>query len=1079
MLWSGLLCVGLSALAGAITCPDGGACADGSACCRTGSGSGSRYGCCPRSLPMVRASAGNDRNDTVCANGSRCPSEYSCLKSHGLYECCPLPQGVSCSDGKHCCPEHHQCGEDGHTCIEAKAVQALGETSEVKVTSVTCPDGRACPDQNTCCQLRSGSYGCCPYPDAVCCSDQLHCCPSGTTCDLEHNTCQSADSRTSLARTNPTSSDVGDVPCDSTHACPDGATCCKTAGGDWACCPLPEAVCCDDHTHCCPKDTTCDTAAGRCNDGMRSVPWLEKVPSLTHRPNNEGNVSCDSTHACPDGTTCCKTAEGDWACCPLPEAVCCDDHTHCCPKDTTCDTAAGTCNDGMRSVPWLEKVPSLTHRPNKEGNVPCDSTHACPDGTTCCKTAGGDWACCPLPEAVCCDDHTHCCPKDTTCDTAAGTCNDGMRSVPWLEKVPSLTHRPNKEGNVPCDSTHACPDGTTCCKTAGGDWACCPLPEAVCCDDHTHCCPKDTTCDTAAGTCNDGMRSVPWLEKVPSLTHRPNKEGNVPCDSTHSCPDGTTCCKTAGGDWACCPLPQAVCCDDHTHCCPKDTTCDTAAGRCNDGMRSVPWLEKVPSLTHRPNKEGNVPCDSTHSCPDGTTCCKTAGGDWACCPLPEAVCCDDHTHCCPKDTTCDTAAGTCNDGMRSVPWLEKVPSLTHRPNKEGNVPCNSTHACPDGTTCCKTAGGDWACCPLPQAVCCDDHTHCCPKDTTCDTAAGTCNDGMRSVPWLEKVPSLTHRPNKEGNVPCNSTHACPDGTTCCKTAGGDWACCPLPQAVCCYDHIHCCPKDTTCDTAAGTCNDGMRSVPWLEKVPSLTHRPNKEGNVPCDSTHACPDGTTCCKTAGGDWACCPLPEAVCCDDHIHCCPKDTTCDTAAGRCNDGMRSVPWLEKVPSLTHRPNKEGNVPCNSTHACPDGTTCCKTAGGDWACCPLPEAVCCDDHIHCCPKGTTCNLAASTCDDGMRSVPWLEKVPALSRMHRGAKMRAPQLQKVPCDATVRCPDSNTCCFMKSLRRWGCCPLPNAVCCADGTYCCPSGYTCGPTARSCSRSGEPRWDSRLFRRRL
>ncbi|KAG5832945.1 hypothetical protein ANANG_G00296590 [Anguilla anguilla] len=665
----------LSALAGAITCPDGVRARTGALA--AGPGSGSRYGCCPRSLPMVRASAGNDGNDTVCADGSRCPSEYSCLKSHGLYECCPLPQGVSCSDGKHCCPEHHQCGEDGHTCIEAEAVQALGETSEVKVTSITCPDGRACPDQNTCCQLRSGSYGCCPYPDAVCCSDQLHCCPSGTTCDLEHNTCQSDDSRTPLARTNPTSSDVGNVPCDSGHACPDGATCCKTAGGDWACCP------------------------------------------------------------------CLR------------------------------------------------------------GNVSCDSTHACPDGTTCCKTAGGDWACCPLPEAVCCDDHTHCCPKDTTCDTAAGTCNDGMRSVPWLEK-------------------------------------------AVCCDDHTHCCPKDTTCDTAAGTCNDGMRSVPWLEK-------------------------------------------AVCCDDHTHCCPKDTTCDTAAGRCNGGMRSLPWLEKVPSLTHRPNKEGNVPCDSTHSCPDGTTCCKTAGGDWACCPLPEAVCCDDHTHCCPKDTTCDTAAGTCNDGMRSVPWLEK-------------------------------------------AVCCD------------------------------------------------ASH-------------------PLPQ-------------DTTCDTAAGTCNDGMRSVPWLEKVPSLTHRPNKEGNVPCDSTHACPDGTTCCKTAGGDWACCPLPEAVCCDDHTHCCPKDTTCDTAVAVTTACAPCPGW------------RRGNVPCNSTHACPDGTTCCKTAGGDWACCPLPQAVCCDDHIHC-PKGTTCNLAASTCDDGMRSVPWLEK---------------------------------------------------AVCCADGTYCCPSGYTCGPTARSCSRSGEPRWDSRLFR---
>uniref|UniRef100_A0A671SB45 Granulins domain-containing protein n=1 Tax=Sinocyclocheilus anshuiensis TaxID=1608454 RepID=A0A671SB45_9TELE len=31
------------------------------------------------------------------------------------------------------------------------------------------------------------------------------------------------------------------------------------------------------------------------------------------------DVPCDDTAACPDGTTCCKTKEGGWACCPLPE----------------------------------------------------------------------------------------------------------------------------------------------------------------------------------------------------------------------------------------------------------------------------------------------------------------------------------------------------------------------------------------------------------------------------------------------------------------------------------------------------------------------------------------------------------------------------------------------------------------------------------------------------------------------------------------------------------------------------------------------------------------------------------------
>lgn len=30
-------------------------------------------------------------------------------------------------------------------------------------------------------------------------------------------------------------------------------------------------------------------------------------------------VPCNDTVACASGTTCCKTDEGTWACCPLPE----------------------------------------------------------------------------------------------------------------------------------------------------------------------------------------------------------------------------------------------------------------------------------------------------------------------------------------------------------------------------------------------------------------------------------------------------------------------------------------------------------------------------------------------------------------------------------------------------------------------------------------------------------------------------------------------------------------------------------------------------------------------------------------
>ena len=52
-----------------------------------------------------------------------------------------------------------------------------------KAQSVECPDGvTECPSGNTCCKLSSGGYGCCPLPNAVCCSDHVHCCPNGYSC---------------------------------------------------------------------------------------------------------------------------------------------------------------------------------------------------------------------------------------------------------------------------------------------------------------------------------------------------------------------------------------------------------------------------------------------------------------------------------------------------------------------------------------------------------------------------------------------------------------------------------------------------------------------------------------------------------------------------------------------------------------------------------------------------------------------------------------------------------------------------------------------------------------------------------
>ncbi|CAL1290294.1 unnamed protein product [Larinioides sclopetarius] len=34
-----------------------------------------------------------------------------------------------------------------------------------------------------------GFYMCCPYEDAVCCLNRIHCCPKGFVCDIETGSC--------------------------------------------------------------------------------------------------------------------------------------------------------------------------------------------------------------------------------------------------------------------------------------------------------------------------------------------------------------------------------------------------------------------------------------------------------------------------------------------------------------------------------------------------------------------------------------------------------------------------------------------------------------------------------------------------------------------------------------------------------------------------------------------------------------------------------------------------------------------------------------------------------------------------
>ncbi|CAB1342043.1 unnamed protein product [Coregonus sp. 'balchen'] len=882
-----VLCMALLAQVSADDCPDGGACEEGNTCCKVPSDG---YECCP----MYQAECCEDHihccpegtlcvvNESMCVNGtvslpwvekvsakqSRYPKSFRMISAYAGDE-----DDNICPDNSHCPAEF--------SCLKAT-------TGYEPVVAVLCSDRVSeCPEGTTCCETPDGSWGCCPMPKAVCCEDKIHCCPEGSTCDIKQSKCISTTNKEMPMWAKFPARKRAEWENQNVVLIANTLLSLQTfpVMSQWP------AVCCSDFIHCCPHGKKCNLAAQTCDDtsGSPSEPWLKKVPAVPREGNLPGNVTCDPTHMCPDNTTCCKTASGDWACCPMPEAVCCEDHEHCCPHGTTCDLASLACDGPSGPEPMVGKVPALTtlapdheeaatdHQgmqtddmepptDNDEGDedeeegpkTQCDAHTTCPKDATCCFMKYF---------AVCCSDFIHCCPHGKKCNLAAQTCDDtsGSPSERWLKKVPAVPREGNLPGNVTCDPTHMCPDNTTCCKTASGDWACCPMPEAVCCEDHEHCCPHGTTCDLASLACDGPSGPEPMVGKVPALTtlapdheeaatdHQrvqmddtepptDNDEGDedeeegakTQCDAHTTCPKDATCCFMKY---------FAVCCSDFIHCCPHGKKCNLAAQTCDDtsGSPSEPWLKKVPAVPREGNLPGNVTCDPTHMCPDNTTCCKTASGDWACCPMPEAVCCEDHEHCCPHGTTCDLASLACDGPSGPEPMVGKVPALTNQAPDHEEAPADHQ-----------------------GAVCCADGEHCCPKDYICDMSKTSCSKGVVVIPWYNKLAA----------EPDDSALAAP------------------PSAVCCADEEHCCPQGYSCNMGSGTCQKLMflqfQTIP-LTRVSAPEPPTPQEKEIHCGGPFVCNNEETCCKVSTTTWGCCPSPNAVCCSDMKHCCTTGYTC----------------------------------------------------------------------------------------------------------------------------------------------------------------------------------------------
>jgi len=156
-----------------------------------------QYHCCPpgfncgqnkciksnRQESILFSQINYKKPEEECPSNTCRESQTCCKKTSGTYSCCHYSNATCCPDGLHCCPNGFNCDIQKKECRRNNEVTKIMPHIETvpfqKKTSIK--DCRECP-HGTCCKLRNGRIGCCPYQNAVCCSDDTNCCPYGYTC---------------------------------------------------------------------------------------------------------------------------------------------------------------------------------------------------------------------------------------------------------------------------------------------------------------------------------------------------------------------------------------------------------------------------------------------------------------------------------------------------------------------------------------------------------------------------------------------------------------------------------------------------------------------------------------------------------------------------------------------------------------------------------------------------------------------------------------------------------------------------------------------------------------------------------
>jgi len=120
---------------------------------------------------------------------SKCSNHGSCVRNETECHCADGWTGSDCS--KQVTPATGRSMSTNVLRGSAALEYAIAAGATVPPSdSVVCPDGIAyCPAGNTCGQLTTGMWACCPLPNAVNCGSHSQCCPVGTQCDLQNNVC--------------------------------------------------------------------------------------------------------------------------------------------------------------------------------------------------------------------------------------------------------------------------------------------------------------------------------------------------------------------------------------------------------------------------------------------------------------------------------------------------------------------------------------------------------------------------------------------------------------------------------------------------------------------------------------------------------------------------------------------------------------------------------------------------------------------------------------------------------------------------------------------------------------------------